>query len=78
MSYVGGIANFNGGYIDVADSDDLSFTDGTDDLSFGMAFSFIWDGKTGTQFIINKRNPATGAPFEWQILSDGTVLICIP
>src|SRR5690554_5929037 len=68
MSYVGGIANFNGGYIDVADSDDLSFTDGTDDLSFGMAFSFIWDDKTGNQVIINKRNEASNVtPNKWKV-----------
>lgn len=71
LTYSGGYANFTNGYVDVADNDALSFTDGTNDISAHVAFGFIWNSKTGTQIFIDKRETGTNGK-EWIVYSDGT------
>ena len=68
LTYSGGYAKFTNGFIDVADNDALSFTDGTNDISAHVAFGFIWNSKTGTQFFMSKRNFAAGGA-EWDVVS---------
>lgn len=65
LTYSGGYAKFTNGYVDVADNDVLSFTDGTNDISCHIAFGFIWNDKTGIQFFINKRGNTS--QIEWDI-----------
>lgn len=71
MTYAGGYAQFGTGYIFVVDSDDFSFTDGVNDISAHFLISFIWNDKTGTQYLINKRHPIN-TENEWQIGTNGT------
>lgn len=71
MTYSGGYAQFNTGkYIDVADSDDFSFTNGVNDLSAHILISFVWNTKTGSQVFMNKRGQTT--QLEWSLNSNGT------
>jgi hypothetical protein len=72
MAYSGGYAEFGSGYIDVADSNDFSFTDGVNDLSAHFLLAFIWNDKTGIQIFINKRGQLDNR--EWEISSNGTVV----
>jgi hypothetical protein len=72
ITYSGGYAQFGSGkYIDVADSNDFSFTDGTNDLPAHFLFAFKWNSKTGTQIFISKRS-ATTTGREYEIFSNGT------
>lgn len=73
MTYASGYAKFGTGYVDVADNDALSFTDGTNDTSCHIAFGFIWNTKTGLQFFLNKRNQNDN--LEWQVFANDTNLI---
>lgn len=67
VSYSSNYADYNSGYTDISDNNNLlSFTDDTNDFSFHIAFGFIWDDKTGTQYLISKRAGATNNR-EWQI-----------
>lgn len=68
LTYSGGYAKFTNGYVDVADNESLSFTDGTNDISAHVAFGFIWNSKTGTQFFMSKRNLVAGGA-EWDVVS---------
>lgn len=69
MTYSGGYAQFGSGkYISVGDSNDFSFTNGSNDLSAHFLISFIWNDNTSNQFFISKR-PVSGTTFEWQISS---------
>lgn len=65
MTYAGGYAKFGTGYIDIADNDAFSFTDGTNDTAAHIAIGFIWNDKTGVQYWISKRKNQTER--EWQI-----------
>jgi len=69
MTYSGGYAEFGAGNkkITVPDTNDLSFTDGVNDLSAHILISFIWLDKSSSQFIFIKRN--AGEQLEWQILN---------
>ena len=71
MTYSGGYAKFGTGYITVANSGSLSFTNGVTDVSCHIAFGFIWNSKTGAQVWISKRG---NSPIEWDISSDATVV----
>lgn len=74
MTYAGGYAQFGTGYIQVADSDDFSFTDGVNDISAHFLISFILNDKSGIQIYVTKR---VGDTLEWQISSNGSDLSII-
>jgi hypothetical protein len=59
-------------YVDVADSDDFSFTDGTNDLPFSISLwvNFSSFSSTGN-WLINKRQNTTGLQ-EWQLYRDSS------
>src|SRR5690606_30227519 len=73
ITYSGGYAQFGAGrYIDVADTTDLSFTDGTNDLPAHFLLAFIWSNRTGSQHLLSKRG--TGTNREWWISGSGSTL----
>lgn len=58
--------NVTNSNIIVADNNDFSFTNGTNDLPFSISFKINFSA-LGDQWIVNKRN-ATGATDEWQVI----------
>lgn len=71
VSYSGGYTQLNNGSILIANHNDLSFNDGTNDIAFHMSFPLIWTNRTGYQYFINKSINTTKA--EWGAFSDGSV-----
>jgi hypothetical protein len=53
-------------YVDFADSNDFSFTDGVTDLPFSISFWVNFSTFTNNNFLITKRQGNTN-PVEWQI-----------
>lgn len=75
LVFNGEYAEFGSKYIDVPDSDDLSFTDGTNDLPIHIALTFIWNDKTGVQYWISKRGFTDD--IEWYAASTDTDVIFV-
>jgi hypothetical protein len=71
---VGNCLSFDGinDYGEVADNADFSFTDGTNDLPFTIAFWVKFNSITNRQWLMSKRDTTISGANEWQItLYDG-------